>query len=45
MRADSDITLLRIEADDFLSILETDARTGFKLIQSLIGYLDRPDRR
>lgn len=45
MRADSDVTLLRIEADDFLSILETDARTGFKLIQSLIGYLDRPDRR
>ncbi|MGJ8625852.1 MAG: cyclic nucleotide-binding domain-containing protein [Sulfitobacter sp.] len=45
MRADSDVTLLRIEADDFLSILETDARTGFKLIQSLIGYLDRPAQR
>ena len=45
MRADSNVTLLRIEADDFLSILETDARTGFKLIQSLIGYLDRPDQR
>lgn len=42
MRADSSVTLLRIEAEDFLSILETDARTGFKLIQSLVGYLDRP---
>ncbi len=45
MRADSAVTLLRIEAQDFLSILESDARTGFKLIQSLVGYLDRPDQR
>ena len=42
MRAQTDLTLLRIEAGDFLSILESDARTGFKLIKSLIGYLDRP---
>lgn len=42
MRCETDVTLLRIEAGDFLSILETDARTSFKLIQSLIGYLDRP---
>lgn len=39
MRAQTDITLLRIDAEDFLSILETDARTAFKLIQHLVGYL------
>ena len=42
MRADSDTTLLQIDAEDFLSILETDAKTAAKLIRVLIGYLDRP---
>jgi ABC-type multidrug transport system fused ATPase/permease subunit len=40
MRTLTDVTLLRIDAADFLSILETDAATAFKLIQHLIGYLD-----
>ena len=43
MRADTATTLLRIEAEDFLSIIENDAQTAFKLIRVLIGYLDRPN--
>ncbi|MFD2740545.1 cyclic nucleotide-binding domain-containing protein [Sulfitobacter aestuarii] len=42
MRAQGDLLLLRIDAGDFLSVVETDARTAFRLIQNLIGYLDRP---
>ena len=43
MRADTQTTLLRIQAQDFLAILENDAQTAFKMIQVLIGYLDRPN--
>lgn len=43
MHADTDTTLLRIQTQDFLSILESDARTAFKMIEVLIGYLDRPN--
>lgn len=39
MRAQSPVTLLRIDPEDFLSIIESDARTAFKLIQYLVGYI------
>ncbi len=39
MQAQTDVTLLRIDAEDFLSILESDARTAFKLIQHLVSYI------
>lgn len=41
MFADTDLVLLRIESEDFLSVLESDVDTAFKLIEVLIGYLDR----
>ena len=43
MHADTQTTLLRIQPQDFLAILESDAQTAFKMIQVLIGYLDRPN--
>ncbi|MEO9821203.1 MAG: cyclic nucleotide-binding domain-containing protein [Paracoccaceae bacterium] len=43
MHADTTTTLLRIQAQDFLAILESDAQTAFKMIRVLIGYLDRPN--
>lgn len=41
MYAETDLVLLRIESEDFLSVIEHDADTAFKLVQVLIGYLDR----
>ena len=41
MYAETDLVLLRIESEDFLSILENDAETAFKLIEVLIGYVDQ----
>ncbi len=42
MHADTDVTLLSVDTNDFLSVLETDAQTAYKLIRVLIGYLDKP---
>ena len=42
MVAVTDLTLLRIDAADFLSLIESDAGTAFRLIRVLMDYLDRP---
>ncbi len=42
MYAESPLVLLRIEAEDFLAILQSDAETAFKMIKVLMGYLEKP---
>lgn len=39
MKATSDLTCLRIGAEEFLSVVENDASTAFKLLQVVAGYV------
>ncbi|MGB3243016.1 MAG: ABC transporter transmembrane domain-containing protein [Sulfitobacter sp.] len=39
MRAASDLTSLRIGAEEFLSVVENDAATAYKLLQVVAGYV------
>lgn len=41
MRAHTDVTALRISAEAFLSVVENDAPTAFKLLQVVAGYVTR----
>ena len=41
MRAHSDVVALRIGAEAFLSVVENDAPTAFKLLQVVAGYVTR----
>lgn len=41
MRAETDMTALRISAEAFLSVVENDAATAFKLLQVVAGYVTR----
>ncbi len=39
MRASSDLTCLRISAEDFLAVVKNDAATTYKLLQVVAGYV------
>ncbi len=39
MRAKSDLTCLRIGAEEFLAVVENDASTAYKLLQVVAGYV------
>ncbi|MGC1495711.1 MAG: ABC transporter transmembrane domain-containing protein [Sulfitobacter sp.] len=39
MKATSDLLCLRIGAEEFLSVVENDASTAFKLLQTVAGYV------
>jgi CRP-like cAMP-binding protein len=39
MRAKTDLTCLRIGAEEFLDVVGTDARTAYKLLQVVAGYV------
>lgn len=39
MRATTDLTCLRIGAEEFLAVVENDASTAFKLLQVVAGYV------
>lgn len=44
MRANGDMTALRISAEAFLSVVENDAATAFKLLQVVAGYATRSSK-
>ena len=39
MRAKTDLTCLRIGAEEFLAVVENDASTAYKLLQVVAGYV------
>jgi CRP-like cAMP-binding protein len=41
MRAASDLTCLRIGAEEFLDVVGSDARTAYKLLQVVAGYVSK----
>jgi len=41
MRATTDLTSLRIGAEEFLAVVENDAATAYKLLQVVAGYVGR----
>ena len=41
MRAKTDLTSLRIGAEEFLAVVENDAATAFKLLQVVAGYVGK----
>jgi hypothetical protein len=44
MVAQTRLQLLRIQPEDFLSIVENDAEAAFRLVEVLIGYLDQANK-
>lgn len=41
MRAKTDLTCLRIGAEEFLAVVENDASTAYKLLQVIAGYIGK----
>jgi len=45
LRADGDLTCLRIGAEEFLAVVENDALTAYKLLQVVAGYVGTPSTK